>query len=312
AMVVGSALKYPLIGGSQECYDNLGLAIKQFESIVESSDPPASSEKIPDSLRPCTPIQNIQDLSFYQTQIFGAYQGVVQYNMEARGTTVKNLCEAMTNSSASDLLIRLENSIKMVYPGFKCLPSSFEQGVVEPLANTSFSGPNCDMSCSSMRQWIYQSCNEFGFFQTTTSEDSTSNPFFPFAAVNSIAAGVNVCAAAYNISEYKSPRANSAGLAANTKYGARDLISSNITIVNGNMDPWHSLGIINTTAPFFDSGVSKESHFAQHISDSESIVFIDGTAHCRDMYASNLFGPDSEPIQIAHDHIRANVGAYIS
>lgn len=44
-------------------------------------------------------------------------------------------------------------------------------------------------------------------------------------------------------------------------------------------------------------------------------VTIDGTAHCRDMWAPNVFeatgNPDTEAIQWAHAAIAANVKAYL-
>ena len=60
----------------------------------------------------------------------------------------------------------------------------------------------------------------------------------------------------------------------------------------GNMDPWHALGIVNKSDPFFNSCGQNTGHecAAQRVrSPSSSIVTIDGTAHCRDMYRPNLF-----------------------
>jgi hypothetical protein len=44
-------------------------------------------------------------------------------------------------------------------------------------------------------------------------------------------------------------------------------------------------------------------------------VTIDGTAHCRDMYAPDVFAavgnPDTDAVQWAHAAIAANVAAYL-
>lgn len=39
----------------------------------------------------------------------------------------------------------------------------------------------------------------------------------------------------------------------NAAYGGRAVEGINITLVNGSMDPWHSLGVINSTSPFYNS-----------------------------------------------------------
>ena len=55
----------------------------------------------------------------------------------------------------------------------------------------------------------------------------------------------------------------------NTARGARDIAASNVTYPSGTIDPWHVLGITNST----------KLH-----NPTERAVFIGGTAHCADMY----------------------------
>eukprot|EP00466_Bigelowiella_natans_P015119 jgi/Bigna1/46144/estExt_Genewise1.C_20198 len=310
--VVGRALSYPLIGGSDQCYSAVEKAVTTLKTLLDSTTPAGSSDKIPSYLRPCSPIGGPLDLATYEAQIFGAFQGVVQYNLENRPPYVSDLCTAMTDGNDDDdILLRLVKTLKLVYGGVTCMPSSFEKSVA-PLQDAQFSQAGCDLSCSSMRQWIYQSCHEFGYFQTTTGDKM--NPFAAFDTVTAENAGAAICKAAYNLSasvDYAGPAANAEGLVANTAYGARNLAAHNITAVNGNMDPWHSLGIVNASDPFFNAGDSS-SRFPQHVTPSESIVFIDGTAHCRDMYATNVFGQDPEPVSWAHAKIRGNVAAYLA
>ncbi|KAK6034248.1 hypothetical protein COOONC_28248 [Cooperia oncophora] len=74
---------------------------------------------------------------------------------------------------------------------------------------------------------------------------------------------------------------NSASVAAavanvNAYYGGRDhMDSSYIILPNGNIDPWHALGKLNSTTSTIIP------------------VVIDGTAHCADMYAPSLSDPAS-------------------
>ena len=46
----------------------------------------------------------------------------------------------------------------------------------------------------------------------------------------------------------------------NAFYGGRAVEGINITLVNGSMDPWHSLGAINRTAAFYDSCTDQCTH----------------------------------------------------
>ena len=46
-----------------------------------------------------------------------------------------------------------------------CVPSSWQDDSIAPLTNITFSAAGCDLACTSDRQWVYQSCNEFGYFQ---------------------------------------------------------------------------------------------------------------------------------------------------
>jgi len=187
-----------------------------------------------------------------------------------------------------------------------CMASSFEKDTVEVLANSTFSGRGCDLNCSSGRQWIFMSCNEFGYFQTTT---GANQPFQGFTSGDIKAAGYAVCRAAFNVSEdYKGPKGNSIELLANTEYGARKLEGINITIPNGSMDPWHALGVVNATDLFYSQ--------TQQLSEDERKVFIQDTAHCRDMYAPDTFAawghPDTYAIKLAHAKIRKDVLRYLS
>lgn len=51
----------------------------------------------------------------------------------------------------------------------------------------------------------------------------------------------------------------------NAYMGGQAISSSRIVFVNGNVDPWHALSLYNSTQP------------------EQPSVFIDGTAHCRNM-----------------------------
>lgn len=261
------------------------------------------------------------DLSMYESELFGNFQGTVQYNLEGASPTVADLCDVIENvtSKGGSALDAFAAATALFYEGGgdsseACISSNFSKDYIDAyLANESFSGAGCDVSCSSDRQWVYQSCNEFGYFQTTTGGDQ---PFRGFTKLGVEAAGAQVCTQAFGMKQgtYGGPTRNSGGPVANTRYGARHVEGINITNPNGNCDPWHALSVVNATDPFFESGEGTGSE--QRTAEGVTVVEIDGTAHCRDMYAPGVFEsigiPDTSSVQWAHQVISQKVAEYIS
>jgi hypothetical protein len=86
------------------------------------------------------------------------------------------------------------------------------------------------------------------------------------------------------------------------------------------MDPWHALSVVNASDPFYEDGsgsdVEEEDPFVrQQTSKGVTVVEIDGTGHCRDMYAPGVFEdsgvPDTAAVQWAHAAIAEQVAKYI-
>eukprot|EP00908_Phaeocystis_cordata_P005498 Transcript_15999.p1 GENE.Transcript_15999~~Transcript_15999.p1 ORF type:complete len:631 (+),score=215.45 Transcript_15999:895-2787(+) len=200
-----------------------------------------------------------------------------------------------------------------------CVPSSWRRDMMAPLVDERFSPAGCDLNCTSDRQWVYQSCNEFGYFQTAT---GAGQPFEAFGGTLNIStAGQAVCEQAFGLKAYSGPRANGAsGLAANTEYGGRRVLGANITMPNGNMDPWHALSVVNRSDSFYDAGGGAPGAL-QRTSEGVHPVELHGTAHCRDMFSPDAFaelkpprGPiaDTPAVQWAHAAISAAVARYVS
>jgi len=303
AQVVGAALKYDLIGGSDQCYDIVEKAVAELHDLVTLTVPYGSSENVPASLKPCTDMNDEYDLYAYESNIFGNFQGTVQYNMQMSGAaTVADLCSELTSDAHSSPLGALDAMVGKYFASSgedSCIASSWSEMIGE-LKEEAFDGS------SAMRQWIWQSCNEFGYFQTT---EGDGHPFTSLTSCSLKIAGEEMCKQSYGIEEYWGPQKSGDGkkYASTETYGSRSVQGANITIPNGNMDPWHSLGVVNATGEFYEPA---------ELTRSENVVFIDGTAHCRDMYAPEAFASagfnDTEPVQWAHQVIRQDVARYIN
>eukprot|EP00656_Telonema_subtile_P018413 TRINITY_DN19942_c0_g1_i3.p2 TRINITY_DN19942_c0_g1~~TRINITY_DN19942_c0_g1_i3.p2 ORF type:complete len:198 (-),score=57.31 TRINITY_DN19942_c0_g1_i3:932-1525(-) len=171
--VVGAALANPGIGGSQACYDLVAAGVSALNSNMFESN---NTQAVPALLQPCSEMKTDSDKYQYQSTIYGYFQGAVQYNEETPSPTVGQVCKALTAESAP--LLALEAAVKLMAPTQECTSSDFQKDMVDAyLSNTSFSGVGCGLSCASTRQWIYMSCNEFGYFQTAS---GNGHPFTAF------------------------------------------------------------------------------------------------------------------------------------
>ncbi|TNN39046.1 Thymus-specific serine protease [Liparis tanakae] len=170
----------------------------------------------------------------------------------ARGTniTIKLLCGVMADASLGDPYAR--------YAAVKFKVRTFHRS----------SDP---ASCG--RQWVYQTCTEFGFYQST---DSPNQPFTGFP----LEYHVKQCSDFFNISGDELLAAVSQ---TNEFYGGFSLVSSRIVLPNGSVDPWHALGVTRDLGPELPA------------------VFIKGTAHCANMYPAS--SEDLPQLALARDHI---------
>ena len=301
AQVVALAMSTEAIGGSNACVQDVQAAMDTLAVNVTAKGV-AEGSTLPAELMPCAPFDATSDeageldLSTYQATLFGYWQGTVQYNNDHAGAvTVSDMCAAV--SEAGGGLPGLAAASALVAGEGECVASSFQNDMIAAVSNITFDGE------SSYRQWIWQSCREFGYFQTTA--DTAGTPFSSFASVNVQNAAVAICDAAFNGMAKARPQV----ALTNVHYGGRKYKGEQATIPTGSLDPWVALGIVNQTSPFLNScgGLYCPE---QSVPESSTVVELINTAHCRDMYATQ--STDPETVTWAHGIIAANVASYIA
>ncbi len=126
---------------------------------------------------------------------------------------------------------------------------------------------------SGMKSWIWQTCTEFGFYQTCD-EDC------PFAShFHSIDLDLEICSLVFNISStdvYKNVQASI------DLYGGKKFLdsgASNILTVNGNVDPWSVLGLEERDSTNYKLPVKMvdgaSHHFWTHaVKDTDAVEII--------------------------------------
>lgn len=91
-------------------------------------------------------------------------------------------------------------------------------------------------------QWTYQTCNEFGFYQTSDKKENIFGDRFPLDFF------VKQCTDIYGHSFDADYLSNSISNT-NKYYGALNPKTTNVLYVHGSIDPWHALGIVESNDP---------------------------------------------------------------
>jgi hypothetical protein len=257
--VVSDSLEY--FSHSNTCNSAIAEASRQVANLAKQGSGSQGWAQLEKDFGACAPLQTEQDISILMSDLMGNVQGVIQYNAEHEGALdATGLCQQMTNPKWS------------AYENFKILSASFRDGCEDYSydATAAFiADPKYDPT-NAFRPWLFQTCAEFGYFQTA---DSKKQPFYAFKKWLALDFSMKMCSSAFD---------GWSDLPAtewiNTVYGATSIEGTNILFPSGTIDPWHALGITNSTGTD---------------SRSESPVYILGTAHCADMYAPSASDPPS-------------------
>ncbi|XP_032887024.1 putative serine protease K12H4.7 [Amblyraja radiata] len=209
----------------------------------------------------CEPleIKSKMDSAYLLETLAGNFMDVVQYNKDNRvfedpkGTniTVEVVCTIMENSSLGIPYKRYAKVSQLLLDTYeeKCLDASYSKFLSDML-NTSWSAPAADGS----RQWAYQSCTEFGYYQST---ESLRQPFSGFPLSYKLQQCIDLFGPLFNPVVLADAVQHT-----NENYGGHNIKGNRIMFPNGSNDPWHILGVT-------------KGHKA---------IYIQGTAHCADMY----------------------------
>ena len=211
----------------------------------------------------------------------GNWQGTVQYNDETPSYSIVDLCTIMENTTISALDAYVEvNNFFLDQQKVACLSISYQEMITE-LQNTVQTPTGVGI-----RQWTYQSCFEFGFFQTTDS------PNQPFGNLVPISYWLQMCNDTFNVNGNLDMDVGAHVNETNILYGGnKPYGTTKIVFVNGSIDPWHSLSVTSDFNP------------------TVSAIYINGTAHCADANPPNSLSPPSLPK--AQQQISQQIGQWL-
>ncbi|XP_015253903.1 PREDICTED: thymus-specific serine protease-like [Cyprinodon variegatus] len=277
--VVGLGLKNEAVGGSEECLAKVREAFVLVEATLISEN----FTKVAADFGCCQTPNNPDDQMELMQSLADIMMGTVQYNEEGVLMSIKELCSVMTDKreenegemEAYNRLVKLSQIYRST-SNEPCLDISHEK-TVKDLLDTSHRHRR-----RSERQWIYQTCTEFGFYQTC--EDTTC----PFSGMLTLQAQTKLCAEVFGISQHSLP----ARIAfTNSYYGGDHPQTTRVLYVNGGVDPWKELSVV------------------QDSTDEAQTVFIKNTAHCADMSSQRLKDPHS--LRKARQEIENHVALWL-
>ncbi|EFP07893.1 hypothetical protein CRE_14134 [Caenorhabditis remanei] len=218
------------------------------------------------------------DKHFFFFDIIGPFQFAVQYAGRGSGGFVEDskiamLCRNITNGTQSSV----ENVAKVVLDDFKnksIIHSFYDKNKWKHMKKTNEN-----------YLWRWQTCSEFGYFQSADSGNSI------FGAMKPVSFQVQRCMEMFG-KEYTRGKIEENVEATNYRYGGVDgFRGTNVVFINGDVDPWHILGLYNST--------------------EKSVVsyLINGTSHCVDMYPPQ--DNDIDGVKIARKLVDDNIKVWL-
>ncbi|XP_064089030.1 putative serine protease K12H4.7 [Macrobrachium nipponense] len=226
---------------------------------------PTGWHLLSEEFRLCTVLDGTkkEDVSNMHELLAENFNGVVQYNKDNRafegvkGTniTINVVCDIMMDDTLGSELSRYSavNSLLLDVYERQCFEHQYS-AMIEEYQKTSW-----DQGAVGGRSWYYQTCTEFGWYQGSDSDEQPFGHRFPLEFFTQMCQDIYGPSFTVEFLEeaIKKTNANYGGLTPNV---------TRVVFVNGNIDPWHALGITSD------------------LSSEAPAIFIQGTAHCANMY----------------------------
>ncbi|XP_064612363.1 thymus-specific serine protease-like [Liolophura sinensis] len=274
--VVAASLKDPVVQGSELCLANVKQAFADIDQLIENG----MFNQLRQDFLSCNDISAHYDMVTFVGNLAGIIMGIAQYNNQVQFQNITTFCKYMTQASQKPYQNLVKYNEKLLsMSGRKCADNSWS-GFLASLSNTTVDRSGFGVG---LRQWLYQTCTQFGYYQTC--DTNTTCPFSRFMDLDS---NTVICEEIFEI-----PAAEVAKRVTFTNefYGSNRPSGSRIIFVNGSIDPWHALSVL------------------KNLADEEIAVFINGTSHCQNM-GSNRPG-DAAALRAARMEIDTIVGKWL-
>ncbi|CAK9063217.1 Thymus-specific serine protease (Serine protease 16), partial [Durusdinium trenchii] len=269
--VVASALTAPSVGGTPEC---LATYSKGHAEAAEMMKTPMGRRALEKMFNLCgyNPLDNSDNIAYW-AGTDGIVSTVPQYNKatcEYTYCNVKLFCgnlSMMSKSTASNIetlqLMSEFQRAESIARGRKvpnCTDASYKAYVESMTLEKKVPGTDPKAGDQFGRLWTYQTCTEFGWYQTC--EEGTNCPYTK--GYNTIQWALELCQLLFDIS----PAQVLANIDATNRYygGSNFPDATKVVFPNGEVDPWHWESNLVSPEPNVDT------------------IFVKGASHCEWMH----------------------------
>lgn len=277
--VVGKSLALETIGGSAACASAVRDAFVALDAALAAGGATATAAGKMFSSCQDLGVADANDIMWAASNYGGLIQGLVQYNDEGAGLDVRGLCTIM-NATENSAVENLASAVKQMLGG-GCSDNSYSDYVVQA-GNTTANPAAYGLG---LRQWMWQSCSQFAYWQTCEDRDVC-----PLSLYMTLESNTQQCRDLFGapftalVSEERVSNTNDL-------LGGAAIAGSHIIFVNGGVDPWHNLSVLETRPELLS-------------------VFIPTGAHCRQMRASS--DSDPEDVKEARAQIAAQLAVWLA
>ena len=237
-------------------------AITAIEALIEDHE---KWEDLSSMFRLCETLDgsNSMDVTSFMENIIFSVAGVVQYNGHYE-EDIFSICRIMTDESIGDPINRLAavNDVMLGSDEDLCMDTSYASWVAY-LSNISWNGQS-----DGWRQWIWQICTEFGWYQTTNQTSGVYGHSVPLEFSE------QTCRDVFGESDFSHENMEKYIAASNIEYGGYEPSVNNVVFVHGSIDPWHAMGVM------------------EDLHEGAPSIYITGTSHCADMYEDDPSDPE--------------------
>lgn len=257
--VVSASLANLDIGGSPQCLENIQSAFQIFDAAMTGNT--SSRTAMSQLMSSCAPAVSDLDAMWLANNVAGNIMGVVQYNDDMPGSyDVRQLCAVMTDSTMTPINALAQATLQM--QGGVCADSSWNDFVAQ-LRNVT---ADPTVTGVGLRQWTWQTCTQFGYYQTC--ENGTK---CPFSKLMTLASNFLTCTQGFD--NRVGPAVNVDRINFTNDYygGQTDFKADRVIFTNGLVDPWHHLSV----TPGYNSSLV-----------GNAAIIIPTGAHCRQMFPS--------------------------
>ncbi|XP_050683303.1 putative serine protease K12H4.7 [Leptidea sinapis] len=254
-----------------QCDLKVKAAHEELEKLIRKSP-----EVVVKDLMICKPYTDWteHDLKLFYVSMASSFADLVQYDDVNSATrksynyTISYVCNNIfKNNSPYTALVKF-NELSLNLYNETCVDIDYNN-IISDLRNES-------LTSSSDRLWLYQTCTELGYFQTSDKVVSFFGNYFP------IDFWTKICTSTFG-EEYNETFIMSGIAKTNHYYGGADINATRILSVHGSIDPWHALGVTECRP-------------------NMPRIYIKGSAHCADMYQQD--DDDSEEINNARKKVK--------